>query len=675
MSPKFSLRKALILCAIVLLAFALRLYRLDAPWLRWDEGWSIGLGSLSWPEIPRVAALEVHPPLFYLLLKPWLWLGKSSFSVRFFAVIGGVLLVPLGYAVARRWSGREQVGWLAALYMATAPLLVYYEQVARMYPLCALLLLLSAYFLLRALEKGRTRDYVAFVLVSTAALYTFYYNAFVLAALMAYALLVRCLGPIQKVVGHGRKAIGHGRKAIGHGLPTVPPGRSPDRPGTLAPLRSPALLARPQRWRPIILSGIAMALLYAPWVIYAAGEMLSRVGERTGFSFAPENAAQFAMLIQHGLFGLVFAYGPGWLAVAVVILTLIGGVLLARPWAQEMRCFLLPLLVLVFVLIGVALGVRAYMFAARLLLPASPFLGLALAWATDVLWQRRTWLGVVALSLLAVVTIWPFANGQVYAKALEVVDPLDPYTFYEPLRGQTRPQDIVFFNNLSPAGFYEHFRQPGDPPWSYVLRWDPSIEPLDEALDQRIQPAARAHRRLWFVLYKGAVAANYDLKRWLDLNLYPATGWWHEDTLYLLYLSPAEPLTAVLQDALFEPGIRLNEAAFTARAHAGGEIAVRLTWQAVERPPASYKVFVHLYAPDGRLVAQHDGFPVNEMRPTDSWHSGEIITDNHGLLLPPDTPPYLQVVVGIYDPATGKRLPLAGGGDGQTVGEIEIVAS
>jgi hypothetical protein len=622
MSQKFSFRKALILWAIVLLAFALRLYRLDVPPLRWDEGWSIGLGSLSWPEIPRVASLEVHPPLFYLLLKPWLWLGKSNFSVRFFAVIGGVLLVPLGYSVARRWSGCERVGWLAALYMAVAPLLVYYGQVARMYPLCALLLLLSAYFLIRALDGHRTSDYVAFTLINAAALYTFYYNAFVLAALLAYAVL-----------------------------------------------------ARPRRWRAIVISGIAMALFYVPWVIYAADEMFSRVGTRTGSGLVPESLAKFARLLQHGLFGLTFAYGPGWLAVVAMILILGGGVLLARPWRRETCRLLLPLLAVTFVLIGVALGVRAYMFAARLLLPAGPFLGLALAWATDILWQRRAGLGIAALGLLAVVTAWPFADGQVYVKALEVVDPLDPYTFYEPLRGQTRPQDIVFFNNLSPAGFYEHFRQPGDPPWSYALRWDPSIEPLEETLDQRVRPAAQAHRRLWFVLYKGAVAANYELKSWLDLNLYPTTGWWHEDTLYLLYVSPAHPLTSVPQNARFEPGILLSEAAFTAQADAGGEVALRLTWQATERPPASYKVFVHLYAPDGQLVAQHDGFPVNEMRPTDSWHPDEAITDNHGLLLPPDAPSRLQVIVGLYDPTTGERLSLAGGGDVLTVGEIEVVAT
>ncbi|MCR4406984.1 MAG: glycosyltransferase family 39 protein [Anaerolineae bacterium] len=644
MPPKFSLRKALILWAIVLLAFALRLYRLDAPWLRWDEGWSIGLGSLSWSEIPRVAALEVHPPLFYLLLKPWLWLGKSSFSVRFFAVIGGVLLVPLGYAVARRWSGRERVGWLAALYMAVAPLLVYYGQVARMYPLCALLLLLSTYFLLRALEEERIRDYLAFVLISTAALYTFYYNAFVLAALVAYGL----------------------------GYISVP--RCTPSNGRLKACPTKLWVHLASKGRPIVFSGIAVALLYVPWITYAAGEMLSRVGERTGFSFAPESTAQFFALLRHGFFGLVFAYGPGWLAAGVVILILVSGVLLARPWGQEMGRLFLPLLAVAFVLVGVALGVRAYMFAARLLLPASPFLGLALAWASDILWQRRAGLGIAALCLLAVVTVWPFANGQVYAKALEVVDPLNPHAFYEPLHGQAGPQDIVFFNNLSPAGFYEHFRQPGDPPWSYVLRWDPSIEPLEEAVAQRIRPAAQAHRRLWLVLYKGAVAANYELKYWLDTNLYPAAGWWHEDTLYLLYLSPAEPLTGVPQNALFEPGIRLSEAAFTTQARVGGEVAVRLTWQAMERPPASYKIFVHLYAPDGRLVAQHDSFPVNEMRPTDSWHPGEMITDNHGLILPSDAPARLLIVVGIYSPATGERLLLTGGGDTLTVGEIEVVA-
>lgn len=643
--PKFSFQKALGLLAVVLLAFALRLYQLDAPWLRWDEGWSIGLGSLSWREIPRVAALEVHPPLFYLLLKPWLWLGKSSFAVRFFAVMAGVLLVPLGYAVARRWSGRERVAWLAALYMAVAPLLVYYGQVARMYPLCALFLLLSAYFLLRALDTGRVSAYIAFVLSGTAALYTFYYNAFVLLALLAYGLLAP------------RFRVGLGPR--------------------LSPL--PGRAANPTyglRLRiSIVLCGVAVALLYLPWVFYAASGMMARVGSRTGFNLAPESGLKFLSLLRHGLFGLTFAYGPGWLAVGAVILTLAGGVLCARPWNREMGRLLLPLLAVTFVLVGVALGVRAYMFAARLLLPASPFLGLALAWAGDVLWQRRTWLGLAAFGLLAIVTCWPFTNGQVYAKALEVVDPLDPYDFYAPLQGQVRPQDIVFFNNLSPAGFYEHFRQPGDPSWSYVLRWDPSIEPLEEAVDQRVLPAAQRHRRLWFVLYKGTVAANYELKYWLDVNLYPAAGWWHKDTLYLLYLSPPGELVNVPQNALFAPGLQLREAAFTAQARPGGEVAVRLTWQALERPSASYKVFVHLYAPDGHLVAQHDGFPANEMRPTDSWHPGEIVTDNHGLLLPPDAPTPLRVVVGLYDPATGERLPLADGEEVCEVGHIEVAST
>jgi len=63
---------------LILLAFALRLHRLAEPAMRWDEGWSIAHASLSVPEIiRRIAALEVHPPLFYLILKPWLVLGRS----------------------------------------------------------------------------------------------------------------------------------------------------------------------------------------------------------------------------------------------------------------------------------------------------------------------------------------------------------------------------------------------------------------------------------------------------------------------------------------------------------------------------------------------------------------------------------------------------------------------
>lgn len=101
-------------------------------------------------------------------------------------------------------------------------------------------------------------------------------------------------------------------------------------------------------------------------------------------------------------------------------------------------------------------------------------------------------------------------------------------------------------------------------------------------------------------------------------------------------------------------------------------MAVELQWRATTRPDRDYKIFVHLYAPDGQLVAQHDAMPMNELRPTSTWGPGEEIADRHGLPLPVDAPASLQLVVGLYDPSSGERLRLDDGEDHLPLGTIRI---
>ena len=69
-----------VLLLLVLVGFALRLHAIDDIPLRWDEGWSIALAVLPVSEILRLTALDVHPPLYYLSLKPWLARAQWSRS-------------------------------------------------------------------------------------------------------------------------------------------------------------------------------------------------------------------------------------------------------------------------------------------------------------------------------------------------------------------------------------------------------------------------------------------------------------------------------------------------------------------------------------------------------------------------------------------------------------------
>lgn len=96
----------------------------------------------------------------------------------------------------------------------------------------------------------------------------------------------------------------------------------------------------------------------------------------------------------------------------------------------------------------------------------------------------------------------------------------------------------------------------------------------------------------------------------------------------------------------------------------GGSISVLLEWRALAETEHDYSVFVHLLNPEGVLVAQHDGMPVGQQRPTSGWQAGERVIDEHEIVLPPDLPSgQYSLRVGWYDWQTQERVLLADGDD------------
>jgi len=82
---------------------------------------------------------------------------------------------------------------------------------------------------------------------------------------------------------------------------------------------------------------------------------------------------------------------------------------------------------------------------------------------------------------------------------------------------------------------------------------------------------------------------------------------------------------------------------------------VTLCWEAERALPADYTVFVHLVGADGALKITGDGPPAEGAFPTSFWQSGDHILDQHWL--PQPVAPGDSVVVGLYHPLDGVRLP------------------
>ena len=149
------------LLLILLGGTALRLFRLGADSLWYDETVSTFLAGSPLPELIRHTAGDIHPPLYYALLRGWLLLmgygsGRADpagigleFSAAFFSLFFGVALIALAYAVARRVAD-QRVALVAAAAVAVSPYNVWYSQEVRMYTLGAVLGALVVYALLRA---------------------------------------------------------------------------------------------------------------------------------------------------------------------------------------------------------------------------------------------------------------------------------------------------------------------------------------------------------------------------------------------------------------------------------------------------------------------------------------------------------------------------------------------
>ncbi len=87
-------------------------------------------------------------------------------------------------------------------------------------------------------------------------------------------------------------------------------------------------------------------------------------------------------------------------------------------------------------------------------------------------------------------------------------------------------------------------------------------------------------------------------------------------------------------------------------------ISLTLYWRAGDVPVTGpLKRFVHVTTADGSIIAQSDADFGVEGVPAALWQAGECVLDQVSLTLPPGRPAAM-IYAGLYDPATGERMPV-----------------
>jgi mannosyltransferase len=174
----------------VLAAAGLRFGTLGVQSLWFDEGATHDLVRLSLGDLlSQVAHHESSPPLFYLL--EWAWThvaGTGPVALRELSALAGTLTVPVAFAIGRRLAG-DRAGLTTAALAAFNPLLVWFSQEARSYALVVLLVAVSLWCLLAALDGGGSRAYAAWAVASALALATHYFALFVVAPAALWLLV------------------------------------------------------------------------------------------------------------------------------------------------------------------------------------------------------------------------------------------------------------------------------------------------------------------------------------------------------------------------------------------------------------------------------------------------------------------------------------------------------
>lgn len=372
--------------------------------LWYDEAYSAAMVEHPALEIIRLTPNDVHPPLYYLLLRGVrVMLGNSEWALRLLSVLGAVALVGLGAGPIRRMCGDATAGIYAVTALFTPAILIYAHE-ARMYTLLAFAVNAAVVYGYLAVRDNKTFDWVCLGLSSVAAAYLHYYGA------IAVFYLHLSLG--VWLLRKGARAL-----------------------------------------KPLLITAVCVFLAYLPWV---ALFLMQAMRVRRGFWISAVDS-----LTVLGAFCVPFTHkdffpGVSWSAAAVTglcyALIVFGGAFsLAKRKSQEWNAVVLTAVVFNATLLTtiVVSLVFAPVFLPRYMLACLGPVLIALSIGISLLPTRLLWIAAVILFAgLNLFTGWDLYTQQFNGPAREMA---------RDLKGDVTPNDLIVTSDcfaMGPALYY-----------------------------------------------------------------------------------------------------------------------------------------------------------------------------------------------------------------------------
>ncbi|MBR3177858.1 glycosyltransferase family 39 protein [Candidatus Saccharibacteria bacterium] len=163
-----------------------------------DESYSAYLVRGDFGQIWAETAQDVHPPLFYFLLKIWSMIfGTSDFAMRFMSVFFGATGIILTFHLLKHWFNLKTAA-LATALISLSPFLIRYGQEMRMYTLIFAIIIGATYALTLALETKKKRYYIIYAVLLALGMWTHYFTALAWLAHLVYLVKFKKINIFKK---------------------------------------------------------------------------------------------------------------------------------------------------------------------------------------------------------------------------------------------------------------------------------------------------------------------------------------------------------------------------------------------------------------------------------------------------------------------------------------------
>ena len=155
-----------------------------------DESYSAYLTHFDFGKIWSLTAADVHPPLYYFILKTWAhFFGHTDFAMRSLSTIFGAITILFVFLWVKYKYGKR-AAIVSSFLLSISPIFVRYGEEMRMYTLVTAILFAATYFMQLGIDTKQKKWWVVYGVLVALGMWTHYFMALAWFAHLIYLLWI-----------------------------------------------------------------------------------------------------------------------------------------------------------------------------------------------------------------------------------------------------------------------------------------------------------------------------------------------------------------------------------------------------------------------------------------------------------------------------------------------------